>query len=196
MIGLYFGSFNPIHISHLVIAEYMLQYEGLDEVWFIVSPHNPLKEKSTLINPQQRLQMVKLAIAGNKKFKASDVEFRLPQPSYSIQTLTALQKKYPGKKFAIIMGSDNLISIEKWKDYESILKKFPILVYKRSRVNELKWKKYPQIEFIEAPMLDTSSTQIRNMIAENKLVRYLLRDEVWEYIKRNRLYRKSEVASP
>ena len=188
MTGLYFGSFNPIHISHLVIAEYMLQYEGLDEVWFIVSPHNPLKEKSTLINEKLRLHMVKLAIAGNKRLKASDVEFKLPQPSYSVQTLSALRKKYPAKQFAIIMGSDNLESIEKWKDYKSILKNFLILVYKRSRLNELKWKKYPKIKFIEAPLLHISSTQIRKMIKEKKLVRYLLPDSVLEFIRSNRLY--------
>ena len=193
MTGLFFGSFNPIHTGHLIIAEYMAGHANLDEVWFIVSPLNPLKEQSQLIKDELRLQMVKLAIKDNKKFVASDVEFKLPKPSYTIHTLDLLAKKYPRKKFALIMGSDNLEIIQKWKDYQEILESYLLLIFRRGFINEADWKQYPGIIFFDTPLLKISSTLIRTLNADKKSIRYLVPEKVKEFIIKKKLYKKLKV---
>ena len=130
-IGLYFGSFNPVHIGHMAIAGYMTEFGGLDQVWFVVSPHNPLKKKETLLADHQRLQMVRLAIGDNPKFKASDIEFKLPIPSFTIDTLTYLGEKYSNNEFCLLMGQDNLVTLHKWKNAYELVRKCPIYVYPR-----------------------------------------------------------------
>lgn len=192
MTGLLFGSFNPIHIGHLIIAEYMREHARLDEVWFIVSPHNPLKDQSSLAKDELRLQMVKLAIKGNEKFVASDVEFKLEQPSYTINTLELLSKKFPKKKFAVIMGSDSLESIYKWKEWSTILSQYMILVFRRGPINDIEWAKYPGIIFFDTPLLKISSTLIRTMIGDKKSVRYLVTDPALKFIVQKKLYKKKK----
>jgi nicotinate-nucleotide adenylyltransferase len=190
MTGLFFGSFNPIHVGHLIIADFMREHAQLDEVWFIVSPQNPLKEKTQLLKDELRLKMVKLAIKDNKYFSASDIEFKMPKPSYTIDTLDLLSKKFPKKKFALIMGSDNLEIINRWKDYQRLLDHYPLLIFKRGFVNESDWQQSPGIIFFDTPFLKISSTLIRTMNEDKKSVRYLLPDAVWKFIVTKRLYRK------
>jgi nicotinate-nucleotide adenylyltransferase len=193
MTGLFFGSFNPIHTGHLIIAEYMVAHAGLDEVWFIVSPHNPLKDQNTLLKQEHRLKMVKLAIKDNKNFLASDVEFKLPLPSYTVNTLDALTKKYSRTKFALIMGSDNLEILPRWKDYQKILNGYLLLIFKRGFVSESEWRQYPGVQFFDTPFLKISSTYIRTMIGEKKSVRYMIPESVLKYITAHRLYRKAPI---
>ncbi len=188
--GLFFGSFNPIHVGHLIIANHLVEYADLKQVWFIVSPHNPFKEKSSLLNEYSRLDLVNAAIEGNTKLKSSSIEFKLPQPSYTIDTLQYLTEKYPKRKFSLIMGGDNLMGFHKWKNYEKILSNYTIHVYKRngSNTSELQ-KKYPTINFLEVPLLDISSSLIREMIQQKKSVRYLLPDKVFDEVIKSRYYR-------
>ncbi len=188
--GLFFGSFNPIHVGHLIIANHLVEYADLKQVWFVVSPHNPFKEKSSLLNEYRRLDLVNAAIEGNTKLKSSSIEFKLPQPSYTIDTLQYLKEKYPKRKFCLIMGSDNLLGFHKWKNYEKILSDYTIHVYKRSSSNtsELQ-KKYPQVNFLEVPLLDISSSLIREMIQQKKSVRYLLPEKVYDEVMKSRYYR-------
>ncbi len=188
MTGLFFGSFNPIHTGHLIVAEYMRQQANMEEVWFIVSPHNPLKEKSELAEQQLRLKMVQMAIEDNKNFKASDIEFQLPLPSYTVNTLTELNRRFPQKQFAVIMGSDNLINIHLWRNYETILNNYQLFIYRRGETEETTWKKYTGITFFDAPFIKISSTEIRSLIAKKKSVRYLVPEVVSKYIRENKLY--------
>jgi len=193
MIGLFFGSFNPIHAGHLILANYMLSFQNIDELWFVVSPHNPHKEKKTLLNDKQRLYMVNVAIDDMPKMKASSIEFHLPQPSYTIHTLAALQEKYPTKEFTIIMGADNLKSFNKWKNYEVILEKYPILVYPRAgfeidETDEIFGK--GNIQITDAPIVEISSTFIRNAIKNKKDIRYFLPPKVHEHIIEMHFYEK------
>lgn len=192
-IGLFFGSFNPIHVGHLVIANYMAQYTDLQKVWLVISPHNPLKEKSTLLDDKQRLALVKIAIENNSKLKASDIEFKLPQPSYTITTLLHLKEKYPEHEFALIMGSDNLSTFHKWKNYEEILKYHQLYIYPRPLQSSENYKQHPQVNFIDAPVMEISSTFIRQAIADKKDVRYLLPDNVYEYVKEMHFYKKKKL---
>ena len=189
-IGLFFGSFNPVHVGHMVIANYMLEFTGLDRVWFIVSPHNPLKEKELLLPEKHRLQMVNKAIGNNKKMKASDVEFSLPQPSYTINTLAHLKRKYPGHEFVLIIGSDNLTTFKKWKNYKEILKDHSLYVYPRLENKGGVLAKHPHVKMIDAPVIDISSTFIRNAIKNKKDVRYLMPEAVSRYVKRMGFYTK------
>ncbi|MEO6168920.1 MAG: nicotinate (nicotinamide) nucleotide adenylyltransferase [Chitinophagales bacterium] len=192
MTGLFFGSFNPIHTGHLIIAEYLYEHADLDEVWFIVSPQNPLKEQSLLIKDELRLQMVKLAIKDNRNFVASDVEFKLPKPSYTVNTLELLSKKYPRKKFALIMGSDNLEILHKWKDYQKILSTYMLLIFRRSFVEEADWKQYPGVIFFDTPLLKISSTLIRTLNGDKKSIRYLVPEKVREFIMKKKLYKRKK----
>jgi len=192
MTGLFFGSFNPIHTGHLIMAEYMINHAALDEVWFIVSPQNPLKEQPVLVKEDLRLQMVKLAVKDNKKFVANDTEFKLPKPSYTINTLEVLSKKYPKKKFALIMGADTLESLNRWKDYQKILNGYPILVFRRGFINEGEWKQHPGVIFFDTPLLKISSTLIRTMNEDKKSIRYLVPEKVREFIQKKRLYLKKK----
>lgn len=186
--GLLFGSFNPIHIGHLALANYILEYSYLDEIWFIVSPQNPFKESASLEDEDKRLQMVEMAIKEEPRFKACDIEFSLPKPSYTINTLEKLTKEYPDRIFSIIMGSDNLIDIEKWKKSDEIVSSFPLIVYPRPGYPIKKQISATKIEIIEAPLFDISSTIIRKAFDDGKKLRYLLPDGVFQYISDHKLY--------
>lgn len=185
-IGLYFGSFNPIHTGHLIIANHVLEHSGIDRLWFVVSPHNPLKKSTTLLNEYDRMHMVQLAIANNTRMNASNVEFSLPKPSYTAHTLTYLSERQPKDEFVIVMGSDSYVNLPNWKNYEYILKNFEIVVYERP---DFPMKDYPaNVTVLQAPMLDISATFIRNQLKANKSIQYLVPDAVNEYILENRYY--------
>ncbi len=188
-IGLFFGSFNPIHIGHLILANYFTEYTDLKEVWFVVSPHNPLKEKQSLLNQNHRLYMVNLAIEDFPKFKASNIEFGLPQPSYTIHTLVHLKEEYPQYNFTLIMGQDNLATFHKWKNHEEILKNHTIYIYPRNEAKESKFDKHASITFTKAPQIDISSTFIRKAIKEKKDMRFFLHPKVWQYIDEMMFYK-------
>ena len=191
-IGLYFGTFNPIHIGHLIIANHMAEFSNLDQIWMVVTPHNPLKKKSTLLDDYHRLQMVHLATEDFPKIKPSDIEFKLLQPNFTVNTLVHLEEKYPNYEFSLIMGEDNLKSFHKWKNYEIILAHHEIYVYPRLSAEEdvLKLKNHPKIHFVAAPVVEISSTFIRDNIKNGKNVKPLLSNKVWEYIDHNNFYRK------
>jgi nicotinate-nucleotide adenylyltransferase len=191
-IGLYFGTFNPIHVGHLIIANHMAEHADLDQVWIVVTPHNPLKKKSTLLDDSHRLQMVYLATADYPKIKPSDIEFKLSQPNYTVNTLVHLQEKYPNYDFSLIMGEDNLKSLHKWKNYEAILENHEIYVYPRisSEAENLTFKNHAKIHMIDAPVVEISSTFIRDNIKKGKNVQPLLPNKVWEYIDHNNFYKK------
>lgn len=187
--GLFFGSFNPVHLGHLVIANYMANYTQLDEVWLVVSPHNPLKNKKGLSNMYDRLEMARLATENSVNLKVSNIEFGLPQPSYTIDTLTHLHEKYPEREFAIIMGADNLSSFKKWKNYEVILKNYEIYVYPRPGVDVEEWKDHPSIIMTETPQMELSSTFIRKAIQQQKNIQYLVPDQVISFMEGKNMYR-------
>lgn len=187
--GLYFGSFNPIHIGHLAIANYMVEFGNLDELWFIVSPHNPLKEKNTLLDDYQRLEIVNRAIGNYPKFKASNIEFSLPQPSYTCDTLAYLDEKFPTRKFALIMGEDNLQSFHKWKNHKLIINQNKILVYPRPNCKQTDWHTHSNIEMVEAPNMEISSSFIRKAISQNKDMRFFMPDAAWQYIEEMNFYK-------
>ena len=191
-IGLYFGTFNPIHIGHLIIANHMAEHSDLDHVWMMVTPHNPHKQKSSLLDDYHRLHMVHLATEDYPKIKPSDIEFKLPQPNYTVNTLAHLQEKFPSHEFCLIMGEDNLNSLHKWKNYEVILQNHDIYVYPRveSGVIDPQFTDHPKIHRIDAPILELSSTSIRENIKNGKNIRPLLPNKVWEYIDHNLFYRK------
>lgn len=187
-IGLFFGSFNPIHTGHLIIANIMAETTDLKKVWFVVSPQNPFKPSKGLLHEFDRFDMVRAAIHDNFKLEVSDVEFNLPKPSYTIHTLVYLQEKHPDKKFVIIMGEDNLPSFTKWKNYEVILQNYELYVYPRPGVQLSELKTHPSIKLVEAPMLDISATFIRNCIRRKQSVRYLVHDAVEEIIRAKGYY--------
>jgi nicotinate-nucleotide adenylyltransferase len=189
-VGLFFGSFNPIHVGHTVLANYMLEFTDLEQIWFVVSPHNPLKQKSSLLDQNHRLQLVNIAIENQTKFKTSNIEFNLPQPSYTINTLTYLTEKYPNTKFALIMGSDNLENFHKWKNYEEILKRFELYVYPRPENDGGALKNHANVKLINAPLMEISSTLIRQAIREKKDVQFFVPEKVWEYIQEMHFYEK------
>lgn len=188
-IGLFFGSFNPVHTGHMIIANYLLQYSDMKEVWMVVSPQNPFKLKSTLASDYIRLDMAHLAIGDQKGIRASNVEFNLTQPSYTVDTLTHLSERYPDKTFSLIMGGDNLQSFHKWKNYEVILASYHIYVYSRPGYSNQQLINHPHVHILESPMLDISASLIRKMISEGKDVRYLVPDAVYEYLNTNNLYK-------
>lgn len=187
-IGLFFGSFNPIHIGHLAIANYMAEYTSLDAVWFIVSPHNPLKEKKSLLNDHHRFDMVQMAINGDERFEVSDIEFRMEQPSYTIDTLTYLKERYPKYQFALIIGSDNIDSFHKWKNYDRILENYFIYVYPRPNSKESMLYTMPNVITVPAPLIEISSSFIRLAIKNKKDIRYFLPPQVFEYINKMHFY--------
>jgi len=189
-IGLFFGSFNPVHVGHLVLANYMASFTDLEQVWFVVSPHNPLKEKTSLLNQNQRLHMVNLAIGDHPHFKSSNIEFGLSQPSYTINTLAHLQEKYPQHQFSIIMGEDNLASFKKWKNYEVILSHYKIFVYPRPNCPDSDLKLHTNVVMTDAPLMDISSTMIRKSIKEKKDLSFFVPLAVWEYIDEMSFYKK------
>lgn len=188
-VGLYFGSFNPIHIGHLVIANHLQQHSDLEQVWFVISPHNPFKQKSSLANDYDRLHLVNLAIEDYPNLQASNVEFGMPQPSYTIDTLTVLNEKYPEYDFSLIMGMDNLKGFHKWKNHEQILKHYSIYVYPRIGSEPGKWSNHEKFHFVDAPIMEISSTFIRKAIQENKIIRPMLPLKVWEYLDGSSMYK-------
>lgn len=187
-IGLFFGSFNPIHVGHLIIANYMANHTELDEVWFVVSPQNPFKKKESLGNMYDRLEMVNLAIEDTENLKASSIEFSLLQPSYTIDTLTHLAEKFPKKEFVLIMGEDILETFNKWKNYEIILRDYHIYVYPRPGYNGGDMKNHPSITMTETPMMELSSTFLRKSIKENKNIKFYTPDKVIDFIDKKGLY--------
>lgn len=186
-VGLFFGSFNPVHVGHLIIAQTMLNDTDCDQVWLVVSPQNPLKEKATLLSEYDRYTMCELATQNHDQLFPSNYEFFLPHPSYTIDTLTHLTAQFPTYRFSVLMGSDNLVSLPKWKNYQAILDYYPIYVYPRPNF-EVKELPSPLAQVISAPMLDISATKVRELIKSGKSVRYLLPDPVIEYINANHLY--------
>jgi len=190
-VGLYFGSFNPIHIGHLVIANHIAEHSDLDQVWLVVTPHNPFKKKSSLLDNYQRLEMVYRATKEYQKLKPSNIEFNLPQPNYTVNTLAHLQEKYPEYEFSLIMGEDNLKSFHKWKNYEVILENHHIYVYPRISENviETQFHNHEKIHFIKAPIMQLSSTFIRKSVKEGKNVQPMLPEHVWEYLDEMNFYR-------
>ena len=186
-IGLFFGSFNPIHIGHLMIANYMLNFSDLNEIWLILSPHNPLKEKKSLLPDHHRLELARIAVENTKGIKVSDIEFKLAQPSYTINTLVVLKEKYPNHQFGLIMGADNLQSFSKWRNYQEILKISELYVYPRPdcSTSNLDF----EYKLINAPQIEISSTLIRNMIKEKKDIQFFVPDKVKEYIELMNFYR-------
>lgn len=205
-IGLYFGTFNPIHVGHLTIANHMVEFGGLDEVWMVVTPHNPHKKKSTLLDNHHRIAMVDIALEEYPKIKSSKVEFDLPQPNYTVNTLAVLDEKYPRQQFCLIMGEDNLKNLHKWKNYEVILDRYEIFVYPRvnTPLAPLKGKttgkshpegakgvsaEHPTIRLVKAPIMELSSTFIRKAIKEDKNIRPMLPQNVWEYLDEMNFYR-------
>ena len=188
-IGLYFGSFNPIHIGHLIIANHIIENSDLDKIWFVISPHNPLKEAHTLLNEFDRLHLVELSIADNPKFRASNVEFHLPKPSYTIDTLTYLSEKFPLEQFSVIMGSDSFQNLTRWKNYEQILEYYQIIVYKRPGF-EVTNNNVSNITVLNAPLLEISSTFIRSQIRDSKSIQYLVPKAAEEYIHEAGYYKK------
>ncbi len=190
-VGLYFGTFNPIHVGHLVIANHIAENSDLDQVWMVVTPHNPLKKKSGLLDDYQRLEMVHLATSDYPKIKPSDIEFKLSQPNYTINTLAHLSEKFPSYQFVLIMGEDNLNSFHKWKNFEVILDQYEILVYPRiAEKKENSFAGHAKIQFVKAPIVEISSTFIRENIQMGKNVRPLLPEKVWQYIDNNNFYKK------
>ncbi|MFL1012406.1 nicotinate (nicotinamide) nucleotide adenylyltransferase [Flavisericum labens] len=190
-VGLFFGSFNPIHVGHLVIANHMAEHTDLDQVWFVVTPHNPFKKKSTLLDNYQRLEMVYLATKDYSKLKPSDIEFNLTQPNYTINTLVYLQEKFPDHEFALIMGADNLKSFHKWKNYEVILENHHIYVYPRISKNkiETQFDGHEKIHLIDAPIMELSSTFIRKSVKAGKNVQPMLPKHVWKYLDEMNFYK-------
>lgn len=195
-IGLYFGSFNPIHKGHLAIAKYLLKSSDLEELWFVISPQSPFKSEESLLDDDYRFKMVLLAIQNNKRLRACNIEFALPKPSYTINTLKALHEKYPEKNFSIIMGSDNLDSFDKWKNYEDIINNSRIYVYPRHGSDGSRFKSHPSVCWVNAPLLDISSTTIREFIRQGKDVRKMLPVNVLEYIEKMGFYKKPAIEKP
>lgn len=187
--GLFFGSFNPIHAGHLIIASYMANFTDLDEVWLVVSPQNPLKNKKGLGNMYDRLEMARLAIEPAEQLKVSDIEFNLPQPSYTIDTLAYLQEKHPAKEFVLIMGADNLASLKKWKNYEVLLRDYAIYVYPRPGSDITEWVNHPSITLTETPQMEISSTFIRQALKDNKNIQFLVPENVIAFMDSKNMYR-------
>ena len=187
-IGLFFGSFNPIHIGHLIVANVMAESTDLDQVWFVVTPQNPFKRNKQLLHEEDRYKMVELATQNNNKLKVSDVEFSMPRPSYTIDTLKKLREKHPQHTFRLIIGEDNLGQFPNWKDYEEILNDFGLYVYPRPNAEAGALKTHPQVRFFEAPLLDISATFIRAQLKAERTIRYMVPEEVEAYIKWKKFY--------
>ena len=189
-IGLFFGSFNPVHIGHMIIANYMTTQTDLDKVWLVVSPQNPLKPKNTLARDHDRLHLVRMAVDENPNLEASNIEFDLPKPSYTIDTLIHLKEKHPDYEFVLIMGGDNLRSLHKWKNYEIILRDYPIYVYKRPSYELGDLAAHPDIHLFDAPLMQISASYIRTCLKEGKSVQYLVPEPVFEYLSSSSIYKK------
>ncbi len=189
-IGLFFGSFNLIHLGHTQLAEYVFEFSGVDEIWFVVSPRNPLKEQSELIDEHLRMRMIEIATADKEYLKVSEIELGLPKPSYTIHTLKALSAAYPEDDFILLIGSDNMRIFDQWKDYQTILEDYSVLVYPREGYPYEEYEEtYPDMQVLEeAPIFPISSTQIREMIKNNQDASQWLHPDVYQFIKENELY--------
>ncbi|HBS88004.1 MAG: nicotinic acid mononucleotide adenylyltransferase [Bacteroidetes bacterium GWF2_38_335] len=191
-IGLYFGSFNPIHIGHLAIANYMVEFGNMDQLWFVVSPQNPLKNKVSLLEDYHRYELVFRAVEDDSRFRASNIEFSLPKPSYTIDTLTYLKEKYPKNKFVLIMGADNYTTIDKWKNYTEILDNYKIVVYPRKGII-IKDFIHSNVFISDAPLMEISSSFIREAIKNGKDIRYFVPEKAWKYIDEMNFYRTKPI---
>lgn len=190
-IGIFSGSFNPIHIGHLILANYIVEYTDTDQVWFMVTPHNPLKEQDSLLDEEKRLKMVQLAAEPySDKLKACDFEFQLPRPSYTVDTFKALKIQYPEHEFSLIIGGDNWDTFSNWKNYDEIIRNYKIIVYPRlgARLN-VSQKLKGKVEILDSPIIEISSTEIREGIEEGRNIRPYLPVEVYKYIETNNLYK-------
>lgn len=188
-VGLYFGSFNPIHIGHLIIANHVLNFTPVEEVWFVISPQNPFKKKENLIDSYDRLALVEAATADNPRLKPCTIEFNMPTPSYTVDTLAYLKEKYPDYSFSLIMGSDNLVNFHKWKNHEVILKYYNIIVYLRPGYTKVPFLNHKSVKVLKAPLLEISSSYIRKLIKMGKSIRYLVPDSVYREIINSSLYK-------
>jgi len=190
-VGLFFGTFNPIHVGHLTIANHIAEYSDLDQVWFVVTPHSPFKKKNSLLDDHQRLEMVYQAVKDYPKLRQSDIEFNLPQPNYTVNTLAHLEEKYPDHEFALIMGEDNLKNFHKWKNYQVILELHDIYVFPRISDGkiETEFDEHPKIHHVNSPIMELSSTFIRKSIKKGKNVRPMLPENVWEYLDEMNFYK-------
>lgn len=189
-VGLFFGSFNPVHIGHLAIANYMVEYSTIDQLWFVVTPQNPLKNKKNLLDDYQRLEIVNRAIRDDFRFRASDIEFRLPKPNYTIDTLIYLKEKYPKNSFYLIIGSDNYVTLKKWKNWEILIRDFSFLVYPRKGYDHTQVDFTGNFELINAPDIEVSSTFIRKAISAGKDVRHFVPYDAYRYIAEMGFYLK------
>lgn len=189
-VGLFFGSFNPIHVGHLIIANTFVERTGLDEVWLVVSPQNPLKQRKTLLADYHRVEMVRRAVEDNDRLRVCDAELHLPVPSYTVLTLAHLGEHYRDKEFSLIMGGDNLASLHRWRNYEYILEHYPIYVYPRPGYADCELLKHPHVHPVEVPMLDISSSDIRERIGRGESVQYLLTEPVHRYLREMHFYEK------
>jgi len=186
-IGLYFGSFNPIHVGHLIIASHIVNNCYVDQIWFVISPQNPLKKEGSLLNEHHRKHLIDLSIEGEKNLRTSNVEFKLPKPSYTVDTMTYLTEKYPENSFSLIMGSDSFTNIKRWKNYEVLLRSHEIYIYERPGF-KIKEKLGAKITILQAPLLEISSTHIRELIHLKKSIRFLVPDVVKEEIEKHQYY--------
>ena len=188
--GLLFGSFNPIHVGHLMIAGYMFEFSDLNELWFVVSPLNPLKEKHSLLPDHHRLEMVNLAVEDDKRFRSCNIEFKLPRPSYTINTLTYLQDKYPEREFIIISGTDIFPTFHKWKNWEQLLEFYKFYVYPRPGSSDHELTRHPSVKLFNAPMVEISASFIREAIRTGKNMSYYLPEKTYKYIQEMHFYKK------
>ena len=190
-VGIYSGSFNPIHHGHLMLASYLVTFGELDELWLLVSPQNPLKPKAELLDDQHRLEMARLAVGDDPFIKVSDEEMHLPRPSYTINTLQQLSEQYPDNQFVFVCGMDSLQNLDKWKDYEKILENYPILVFPRKGYDGGELINHPSVRVVETPIIELSSTFIRNCIANNINVRHFIPENAYNYLINNNLYKNN-----
>jgi nicotinate-nucleotide adenylyltransferase len=188
--GLFFGSFDPVHTGHLIIADYLISHTDLDEIWFVISPQNPFKTEKEITGQEIRKEMLEIAVSGNPKFSICDIEFNMPAPQYTHHTLDVLKEKYPERHFVLIIGTDNLDAFDRWKNYEKIMEMIDIYVYPRPGFESDRFLSQPSMHLVKAPLVDISSTYIRESFMENKPARYMLPEKVFDYITKKGLYRK------
>ena len=187
-IGIYSGSFNPIHHGHVILANYLVEFSDLDELWFVVTPQNPLKKKDDLLDDDERLKMVQIALGDDPRFCVSDIEMRLPTPSYTVNTLTSLSEQHPDSEFVFICGMDSLQQLKRWRDYQRILDNFELLVFPREGYDGGDLANYPSVTILKTPIIEISSTFIRQCVKEGRDVRHFMPEKAFQYMRRHRFY--------